>query len=149
MSFVSLRYINSNFGKSMSRVMNNTLNFENCSNTYAYGTTDPTGPGISSRGILYFDNIVLDRLIDYIKSNATLKSFSIDEMNVYRYRPKRLSLDTYGVVDYWWLILAINQIPSVLKFNNFSYLLMPDQATTETAINEELFANPITTTPVQ
>ncbi len=147
--FTALKLITNDVGLSMSRTAGNTLNFENCSNKYEYGSMETSSQGSSSRGMQYYDNIVLSRLIDYIIQNATPRTFSVAEMNMYRYRPKRLSLATYGVVDYWWLILAINQIPSVLKFNNFSTLLMPDQSTTQDAIDQELFANPIQDFPAQ
>ena len=39
-----------------------------------------------------------------------------EEQKKYRYSPKRVSLDMYGTVHYWSIILYINDSPSVIDF---------------------------------
>ena len=39
-----------------------------------------------------------------------------DDLVKYKYRPKLFSLDLYGTVEYWYLILIINNITSCSRF---------------------------------
>jgi hypothetical protein len=62
-------------------------------------------------------NIYRDRYYDtIIQQYATERILTDDEFKKYKYRPKRLSNDIYGTIDYWYILLMINKMSSVFQF---------------------------------
>ena len=49
-------------------------------------------------------------------ARVTIEDCLDKEQNRFRFQPKRVSLEMYGTVDYWSLILYINECPSVIDF---------------------------------
>lgn len=43
----------------------------------------------------------------------------------YEYRPDLASLDAYGVVDYWWKILEVNNIKDIMEFKTGRTIRIP------------------------
>jgi hypothetical protein len=69
-------------------------------------------------GVIMEDfNIFRDRYYDLIMHKYTKdRILSEDEFKKYRYRPKRLSNDLYGSIDYWYILLMINKMTTSMEF---------------------------------
>lgn len=124
-----------------------TLSFENVCNSYEYSNPESAQLAITSRSLRLYDNIVLDKMLDVIRAGSKIRAFTDDELNKYRFRPKYLSLDIYGVTDYWWIIMAVNGMTNDSEFENFFTLLIPDKELVRKYIDMELFKDPVKFTP--
>ena len=62
-------------------------------------------------------NIFRDRYFDTIMQYTEIKVFTDDEHRRYKYRPKRLSAALYSTIDYWYILLMINKMSSILEFD--------------------------------
>lgn len=125
------------------QMVSNTLSFENICNQTEYSNPDSVQVATTSRALRLFDNIVLIKLLDVLRNNSKIRAFSDDELKKYRFRPKYLSLESYGCTDYWWIILAVNGYINDMEFDNFSSLLLPDKDIMRRYIDNELNRNPI------
>lgn len=47
----------------------------------------------------------------------TLESDATTDLTVYRYNPRKLSLDIYGTTEFWDVILLLNNCKSVIDFD--------------------------------
>lgn len=72
----------------------------------------------SVNGIVMEDfNIFRDRY--YPKLMGYLEDYTMDSerfTNEFKYRPKALSYELYGTIDYWYLLLIVNQMCSAMQF---------------------------------
>lgn len=68
-----------------------------------------------------------DRYIDFIKNYATKVLLTEEEMQRYRYKPKKLSYDLYKTEELWFLLLKLNNMSSEIDFINKKriYILEP------------------------
>ena len=59
--------------------------------------------------------------------NLLSRAYKTPMKKRYEYRPDYVSYDYYGTVAYWYIILAVNKIPSIVKFNqsNLSMIYVP------------------------
>lgn len=81
---------------------------------------------LNSRVYIHDDKTDLNVLIPFNPLYSKYKDYFDDiiveiplsekEQEKYRYSPKKVSLDMYNTVDYWSLILYINECPSVIDF---------------------------------
>lgn len=77
--------------------------------TYKFGLVKIYDPTIS---VLVENKPYLIAKSDYIKLDT-----------IYHQRPDLLSKDTYGSTEFWYMILYINDVPSIMDFtNDFIYL---------------------------
>jgi hypothetical protein len=69
-------------------------------------------------GIIEEDyNIFRDRYYAEILSYTELRAFNETEFDQkYKFRPKRLSNDLYGSIDYWYLLLLVNDMSNPMDF---------------------------------
>ena len=58
-----------------------------------------------------------NKYFEYIKPAILDVELTDKELQKYRYSPKKLSLDLYGTVELWGLILQINNMTSATEFN--------------------------------
>lgn len=89
-------------------------------NIYLYNSID--GISIPLTNILYekYRGVILENCVQIELSDELLKK--------YRYRPKLLSLKLYNCMDFWHLILWINNMSSVTQFTNKKiYVFDPDE----------------------
>ena len=71
---------------------------------------------------------VFDTYIDFIKAEAILVKFSLDEQYKYKYHPKRLSRDLYKTEELWYMILKLNNKSIEIDFiPKKIYLLEPSK----------------------
>jgi hypothetical protein len=61
-------------------------------------------------------NPLFSKYKEYFDDLTYTVPLSEKEQNRFRFQPKRVSLEMYGTVDYWSLILYINECPSVIDF---------------------------------
>ena len=62
-------------------------------------------------------NILFEKYRGVILENCVKLSLTEPVYNVYKYRPKFLSLKLYGYIDLWHLILWVNDMTTVTQFN--------------------------------
>lgn len=70
----------------------------------------------SDTSIIEDMNIFRDRYYNQLMSYAIPMVFSDDEYNMYKYRPKKLSAELYDTIDYWYILLIINKMSTMLQF---------------------------------
>lgn len=74
--------------------------------------------GVSlQRSIIVNTTSITNKYFDFILENVTDFAFSDSDFLKYRYQPKRFCLDTYGTVELWSLLLKINNMTSIVEFN--------------------------------
>lgn len=59
---------------------------------------------------------VLDSYMDFITPHSKLVKLTETEATKYKYDPKKLSLDLYGTMDLWVLLLKLNRCSHPLNF---------------------------------
>ena len=83
-----------------------------------------------------WDNIIIDRYLPIIKNTSKIITLPTSESSRYYGDPKRLSLDYFGVTDYWWVILIINEYNSVYDFVGWNSILVPDIGVVDSIVTE-------------
>ena len=131
----------SDFTKNIANSLDNSLNFENCSIFTKYDFEDTASALGSAFGLCDQRNYIIEELVPYLKENAEMRAFSEDEIKNFEYRPMALSVYYYNVIDYWWIILAVNGYFNPREFHSFKTLIIPVKSDIETVLNRELFAN--------
>ena len=107
--------------------LKNTLNFENCTFFTKYDYEDSDKSLGSSLNLYWQDNFILNTIVPYLKENSNIKEFSDSDKERYYEKPMTLSYYTYGTIDYWWVILAVNGYFNPQEFTGFDKLYIPDQ----------------------
>lgn len=59
---------------------------------------------------------ILNRYMDVIRKILIIKEFTQEEMDRYIYKPKLYCMDEFGSIDFWSLILRVNDMVSVTDF---------------------------------
>ena len=62
-------------------------------------------------------NIFRDRYYKALMSYTRVYEFSDQDFYKYKYRPKFLSAELYDTVDFWYILLIINNMYSCMDFN--------------------------------
>lgn len=62
-------------------------------------------------------NIFRDRYYKALMSYTRDYEFTTENFNRYKYRPKFLSAELYDTVDFWYILLIINNMYSCMDFN--------------------------------
>lgn len=103
------------------RLNKNTLTYENICKFEKY--FDDFNNKKSILDLQYVEN-PLTRIIDELKSISYVRQITADEEKFYRYKPKLLSFMIYGYIDFWYIILMVNNYHSVYEFKKFKYLYL-------------------------
>ena len=128
------------FRESYRNSIENTVNFENCSSFVKYNYEDK--PIKSSLGLCLADNYILTTVVPYLKEKSSIKIYDIETAkNKYYGKPMKLSLDEYGVTDFWWIILAVNGYFNPRDFINWESLIIPTINEIEAIIDKEAYVN--------
>lgn len=122
--------------------LNNTTNFENCSEFVRYDYEDKDKRKGSVLNLCYSENYIMRDIIEYLKQNSTLEYFKEEERKKYYGKPMYLSYDKYGVIDYWWVILAVNGYFNPYEFSGWETLIIPNENDIEKIIDKEIYVNP-------
>jgi len=105
----------------------NSLKFENSSRYYTYQNTNVPFMDTTELGLRIYELPLLERYRNEIISNSTIMDFESIDQKKYQFNPYRLSNDLYGVIDYWYIILDINNYDDVYNFIGFTSLNIPDK----------------------
>lgn len=62
-------------------------------------------------------NIFLFKYRDLLETNKFLVTLNSNAQKKYMFRPKTMSLDLYGMIDLWYLLMVINDIIDIMNFN--------------------------------
>ncbi len=127
------------FRNTFDKSVENTMNFENCSTFDKYNYED--NPIESDLGLCLADNYVLNTVVPYLKNNSKNKLYEKGTAKKYYGKPMKLSYDTYGVIDYWWIILAVNGYFNPRDFINWETLIIPTVNEIESIVDRELYIN--------
>lgn len=128
------------FIANMRQALDNTLNFENHSTFTDYNYEDTSKVVDESLGLCQEDDYIVNNLMSYLKVHSNIKAYTKETASKYYYNPVKLSMDTYGTIDYWWVILCANGYFNARDFHDFTELVMPDKSTMENIIDKELYA---------
>jgi hypothetical protein len=111
--------------------LNNSLNHEVVCDSEEVSNERNT----SDQGIRIWENELLTtHLSDIIENGSTAKFTPREADHKYNMRPKRMSIDLFGVSDYWYLILAMNNYNNIYEFKGFGMLLVPEPRFVEKVI---------------
>ena len=109
--------------------LKNTLNFENCAFFTKYDYAESDKALGSSLNLYWQDNFILNTIVPYLKNHSDIKEFTDSDKDAYYEKPMALSYYTYGTIDYWWVILAVNGYFNPQEFTGFDKLYIPDKNT--------------------
>jgi hypothetical protein len=77
----------------------------------------------SSDRVLFNFSTVYDKYYDFIVANSYSVTLTDKEFTEYKFQPKKLSLHIYESMELWSLILRLNNMGSMLDFNQQTILL--------------------------
>lgn len=82
---------------------------------------------VNSNRCVPIDNIFIHKYRDYLISQSQEVILTDEEQKKYKYRPKLLSYDIYGTVEFWMVLLIINNISSTSEFNLKKIKFIPNE----------------------
>jgi hypothetical protein len=135
------RVIAEDFTETIRRSVDNTLNFENTSIFEKYDYDNEKKKLGSALNLCVANNYIFDSVIPYLRSVSPLEAIKEDERKRFDRNPMKMSYYRYGVIDYWWILLAVNGYFNPEEFHDFIYLRMPNKATIGTIVDRELFTD--------
>lgn len=103
-------------------------------------TADSSG---ITNGIILGDNFI-DKYKHDLKSLIQTKTFTKDEIFLYKCNPWKLSFDLYESVEYWQLLLDLNNMHSATEFTQTTVKVYDDtlpDVINEILMSEEVFIN--------
>ena len=68
-------------------------------------------------GLKYPVDNILNTYMQIIRRYVTDVTLTDTETSKYFYQPKKLSLDLYGTIELWFLLIRINNMTSISEFN--------------------------------
>jgi hypothetical protein len=127
------------FKQSMEKTSENTVVFENCTTFEKYNS--PNEKYTNVLNLCVQNNYILNEIIPYLKTIADVKLYDEEVAKEYYGKPMKLSMYYYGVIDYWWIILAMNNYFVSRDFVGWTRLLIPSKAQIEQIIDKALYSN--------
>ena len=61
-------------------------------------------------------NPIVNKYRDFFDDHIVRFELSEEEQREYWYKPKKLSFDYYGSVEYWSILLYVNEVASAIEF---------------------------------
>lgn len=86
---------------------------------------------------------IIREYIDLMNEDAVSVKLPDDEVRIYQYKPKKLSLDLYGTTELWAGLLELNHMYSILNFDCMKPFLVFNPGTVRKKINEILIAEEV------
>ena len=129
-----------NFYESIKDCSENSLNFENCCESEPYINEEVESANISNLGLILYDIPFITKYFDKIKENTnSIMLTEMEQMTYYR-NPKLLSYDKLGSIDYWYLILLLNEWFSAYDMTDLGKsIILPNPKNIADIITEEEF----------
>lgn len=128
------------FRLAMERSSENTVVFENCTVFNKYNTPDKKYDSVLNLCIQ--DNYILNEVVPYLKTISKVRLYTEEEAEKFYGKPMKLSMDLYGLTDYWWIVLAVNNYFVSQDFTGWNRLLIPERNDIETVLDRVLYSNP-------
>jgi hypothetical protein len=135
------RVIIDDFTETIKRSLDNTLNFENLSLFENYNFEEEDSKLNSNLNLCLANNYMMAEVIPYLRKTSSLEVISENDRNRFYKNPMKFSYSRYGVIDYWWIILAVNGYFSPSEFFDFVYLRVPTKDEIANIIDKELFTS--------
>lgn len=111
----------SDFTETYARISKNSLQFENsCTVTDISDVVKEK----SKYNIKQWENELITTYLPSIIENGQTLSVTSISRKLYKMNPQRLSIDYFGISDYWYIILAMNNYTNIFDFKNFSNVLL-------------------------
>lgn len=63
------------------------------------------------------ESALIDKYLEEIEQHKTVITLSTTEYYKYRYNPKLMAYDVYGTTELWFLLMAANELYSVIDFD--------------------------------
>lgn len=82
-------------------------------------------------------NSIIGKYKEYFDKYTDSVTLTESEQREYRYSPKKFCLDMYGTIEYWSIILFINECHSIIDFEPVTIKYIVPESITE-LINEIL-----------
>lgn len=118
------------FKESIDSCSENTLNFENCCETTDYINSELYYAKNTNLGLKSFDLIFITRYFDKLKQNSEVVMLTQQEQMKYYRNPKLMSYDYFQTIDYWYLILLLNNWNCAYEMTDLDRgVIIPSQAT--------------------
>lgn len=125
------------FRSAMERSLTNTIAFENCTEFIKYNNSKYTDP----INLCLQNNYILNEVVPYLKTVSTIKTYGKEKAEPYYGKPMKLSYEEYGITDYWWIILAVNDYFFSQDFINWENLIIPSRAEISKVMDKALYSN--------
>lgn len=125
------------FKESIDECSENTLNFENCCETVDYVNSEIYYARNSNLGLKSFDLIFITRYFDRLKENSDVIMLTEQQQMKYYRNPKLMSYDFFQSIDYWYLILLLNNWHCAYEMTDLDRgVIIPSSATVSEIITE-------------
>lgn len=128
------------FAKAMRNSADNTVVFEKCTVFNKYNTPDQKYTSILN--LCTQDNYILNEVIPYLKKTSNVKIYEKEAAEKYYGKPMKLSYDLFGITDYWWILLAVNNYFDSQDFTGWNRLIIPVRSDMENIMDRVLYSNP-------
>lgn len=125
------------FRNAMERSLTNTIAFENCTEFIKYNDSKC----ISDLNLCLQNNYILNEIVPHLKSKSEVRIYEDEKAETYYGKPMKLSYDEYGITDYWWIILAVNDYFFSQDFINWNSLIIPSKSDIAEVIDKALYSN--------
>jgi hypothetical protein len=135
------RVIISDFKESMKRSLENTLNFENHTVFERYDYEQDSKKIGTVLNLCLGHNFIQSTIIPYLREISPLESMTDNDRQEFDRNPLKLSYYKYGVIDYWWILLAVNGYFNPSEFHNFRFLRIPLKSKIISILDSEMFNN--------
>lgn len=63
------------------------------------------------------ESALIDKYLEEIEQHKTAITLSTTEYYKYRYNPKLMAYDVYGTTELWFLLMAANELYSIIDFD--------------------------------
>jgi hypothetical protein len=130
-----------NFSETIKRSLENTLNFENHTIFEKYDYEQENKKVGTVLNLCLKHNFIQNTLIYYLRETSPLESMSDTDRKEFDRNPLKLSYHKYGVIDYWWILLAVNGYFNPSEFHDFHFLRIPLKSTISSILDKEMFNN--------
>lgn len=92
--------------------------------SFTYATMALYMQSIVDKTVIYSSDNVLYTYLEDLKNVSIEYTFSEDEYQKYKYRPKLLAYDIYGSTELYFVILALNDTCNIKDFNKRTVRLL-------------------------
>jgi hypothetical protein len=134
--------INTDFDKTVERFSKNTFVFENHSFIERYVNKDYLSYKESDLGLFFMSNIIIEKYLLRIKEDCTTKVLDEDQKQRYNLNPFLTSYEILGSSNYWWIILAVNDMISINEWTNLPNIInIPNINALRILVTQELYTN--------